>query len=603
MAVKSAKKFKKNIIDVFFSKAEAKPDHEMVFYKHEGSYRSFSRREMKEKVEALAKYLISKGIKKGDRVSVFSFNRYEWWVADLAALSIGAVHVPIYPTNSAEEALYAIRHSSVKICFTGSLEQYDKTASIKKKAPSLKEIISFDELDKCPSFELVLSKGAGLKKDAELLKRRNAIKDKDLCSIIYTSGTTGNPKGVMLSYENFYSDMVQVADVFKNEISENEIFMSFLPLSHALERTAAFYTPIYYGCKVAFSSDIRNVIADTKLIFPNVLNSVPRLYEKIHSGIFEQIRGYSFIKRSVVLACLKAGSLRIRSVCEGVPLTGVKKIIVSLAEKIVLSRIKNELGFSNVKVAISGGAALSVNDMNFFMSLGINLYEGYGLTECAPILTVNKPGKIKRGTVGCALYETEIAISDEGEILAKGDQIMIGYYKNPKATKEVFDKSGFFRTGDLGYLDKDGYLKITGRIKDIIVTAGGKNVSPQNIEAAARKSKFVEQLAVIGDKRKFLSAIVVVNPVEIKKLASSMEIRKDLNGILTDELVNKAVLEDVEKTLKSFSRVEQIRRIALISDEWSQATGELTGTLKIKRRAIEEKYARLIDAMYIIEKN
>jgi len=603
MAAKSAKKFKKNIIDVFFLKAEARPDHKMVLYKHEGRYKSFSRREMKEKVEALAKYLISKGIKKGDRVSVFSFNRYEWWVADLAALSIGAVHVPIYPTNSAEEALYAIKHSSVKMCFVGSFDQYEKIASIKKKAPSLKEIISFDEIKKCLSFELVLSKGMKLKKDAELLKRRSAIKDKDLCSIIYTSGTTGNPKGVMLSYENFYSDLTQVAAVFEKEISENEIFMSFLPLSHALERTAAFYTPIYYGCIVAFSSDIRNVIADTKLVFPDVLNSVPRLYEKIHSGIFEQIRGYNFIKRSVVLVCLKAGSFRIRNVCEGVPLRGIKKIIVSLAEKIVLSRIKNELGFSKVKIAISGGAALSVNDMNFFMSLGINLYEGYGLTECAPILTVNKPGRIKRGTVGCAMNETEIAISDEGEILAKGDQVMMGYYKNPKATKEVFDKNGFFKTGDLGYLDKDGYLKITGRIKDIIVTAGGKNVSPQNIEAAARKSKFVEQLAVIGDKRKFLSAIIVVNPVEIKKLASAMDIHKDLNAVLIDENVNKAVLDDIEKMLKPFSRVEQIRRIALICDEWSQATGELTGTLKIKRKAVEEKYSTLIDSMYVLEKN
>jgi len=603
MAAKSAKKFKKNIIDVFFLKAEARPDHKMVLYKHEGRYKSFSRREMKEKVESLAKYLISKGINKGDRISVFSFNRYEWWVADLAALSIGAVHVPIYPTNSAEEALYAIKHSSVKMCFVGSSDQYEKIVSIKKKAPSLKEIISFDEIKKCPSFELVLSKGMKLKKDAELLKRRSAIKDKDLCSIIYTSGTTGNPKGVMLSYENFYSDLTQVAAVFEKEISENEIFMSFLPLSHALERTAAFYTPIFYGCIVAFSSDIRNVIADTKLVFPDVLNSVPRLYEKIHSGILEQIRGYGIIKRSVVAVCLKAGSLRIPSICEGVPLSGVKKMLVKVADKIVLSRIKNELGFSKVKIAISGGAALSVNDMNFFLSLGINLYEGYGLTECAPILTVNKPGKIKRGTAGCAMSETEIAISDEGEILAKGDQIMMGYYKNPKATKEVFDKNGFFKTGDLGYLDKDGYLKITGRIKDIIVTAGGKNVSPQNIEAAARKSKYVEQLAVIGDKRKFLSAIIVVNPAEIKKLASAMDIRKDLNAALADESINKAVLEDIEKMLKSFSRVEQIRRIALIADEWSQATGELTGTLKIKRKAVEEKYSSLIDSMYVIDKN
>lgn len=598
MPVKSLKKDKKNIVDVFFRKCAEKPHKPMVYFRKGDRYESYSRGEMQTMVESTAKYLLSKGIKKGDRISVFSFNRYEWWVIDLAVLSIGAVHVPIYPTNSAEEALYVLNHAGVRICFTGSKDQYDKIAEVIKKAKSLKEIVSFDSCKKAISFDSVIQKGSKIKKDSEIKRMRDSLKDGQLCSIIYTSGTTGSPKGVMLSHKNFYSDTKQVAKVFEDYITEDDTFMSFLPLSHALERTAAYYAPIYYGTTVAFSSDIRNVIADMRLAFPTVLNSVPRLYEKIHSGIEEQMRSYSILKRSIVRLCLRIGSLNIKYICTRTLPSGITSVLISIAEKLVLSKIKKEIGLSRVQIAISGGAALSVNDMEFFMSLGIHLYEGYGLTECAPILTVNPPAKIKCGTVGLPLCETTVKISDQGEILAAGDQIMSGYYKNPKATKEVFDKAGFFKTGDLGYLDNEGYLRITGRIKDIIITAGGKNVSPQNIENAARKSRFVEQIAVIGDGRKYLSAIIVVNASEIRKSADVMNIQKNFSDMMTDEKINAAVLADIEKNLKSFSRVEQIKRVALINDEWTQASGELTGTLKIKRKFVEQKYAGLIDKMY-----
>lgn len=589
------------VISLFFDRVRENPGKTLVHFKQNGAYTSLTRGELGGMVMDLAAWLMKKGVKKGDRVAVFSFNRYEWWVADLAILSLGAVTVPIYPTNSADESLYILKNSGTKFVFVGDVDQKQRIAEIRTKAKSLGGVIAFDsELAdrRTLAFSAVLAEGAKCKKRPD--PKKLPATPKDLCSIIYTSGTTGHPKGVALTHANFYSDADQTWKVFLGMVTEHDRFMSFLPLSHALERTAAYYTAIlFYGAEVAFAESIRTVVEDMKIMRPTVLNSVPRLYEKMHSGVAAQIAEYPLIKRLIVRAALAAGRRCVPDVMAGRVPGGLRGFLFRTADNVVLSKIRHSLGIDRVKVAISGGAALAVNDFDFFLGLGVSLYEGYGLTECAPILTVNKPGNIRRGTVGPALCDTEIRLSDEGEILAKGPQIMKGYYKNPAATKEVFDRNGFFKTGDLGMLDEAGYLRITGRIKDIIVTAGGKNISPQNIENALKKSPFIEQVAIIGDKRKYLTALIVVNAEEVTKFAHSKGIAKDLRGILADEVVIARVAQDIEALTIGFARVEQVRRFTLLADEWSIAGGELTGTLKIKRRVVEAKYADLIENMYV----
>jgi long-chain acyl-CoA synthetase len=590
-----------NIVDSFFKGAEQLDSHPLLWYRKDKAYTPISWTECTENVIKLASFLVAQGIKKGDTISIFSDNRWEWWIADLATLSIGAITVPVYSTNSAEETRYVLAHSGARLCFTGNTEQAGKVLSVKRKLPGLKKIISFDdkEIDGTMYFGDALSSGVSSKKGREVVKRIGAIKSSDTASILYTSGTTGNPKGVVLTHANFLSEMNQLAAVFGEYLGPEDRFLSFLPLSHALERGAGFYTAMHMRCQVAFAENFRTISADLAEIQPQVIVSVPRLYEKINAGISVAVAKMNPVKRAVVKWAIATGRKNISNHRKGESPSGWLARKLSFAEKNVLSVLKKEIGFADNKIAISGGGPLSYSDYEFFLSLGINLFEGYGLTEASPCTNVNPYKKIKLGTVGPAMFETKVRISDEGEILLKGPQVMSRYYKDPAATKEAFTKDGWFRTGDLGVLDEDGYLTITGRIKDIIVTAGGKNISPQNIESTLLHSKYIENIAIIGDRRKFLTALVIPAFHELELWAHAQGIldsgRKEL---LENVQVKKFYTEELGRLLGDVARVEQVKRFTLLSDVWSIETGELTPTLKVKRRVIEKKYADVIDAMY-----
>ncbi len=588
---------------IFQNQAESLGQKACVAYKKDGKYVDISWNEMNEMVHDLAYYLLSMGVKKGDKIGLFSQNRYEWWVVDLAVISIGAVNVPIYSTNSAEEAQYVLDNSESIMCFCGTLEHLDKVLKVKSKLKKLKTVVAIDEPKKKKAgvitFEQCLDKGKKYKLKGNFDKRLKAIKPGDLATLIYTSGTTGNPKGVMLTHSNFVSNVKNTLADIKHLISEEDTFISFLPLSHSLERMAGMYTPIYCGARVAFAEDISTLMENFQEVRPTVMISVPRIYEKIHSGILAKVADASPIKKAIFNFAINTAKKNIPYITQDKERKGLFAKRYNLANKLVFSKLKDALGLDHLKFAISGGGPLSVSDAEFFMGMGITILEGFGLSETTPVTHFNRPGKIKIGTVGTPIKETKSKISDEGEILIKGPQVMKGYYKNPKATKEVMTKDGWFRTGDIGVIDEDGFLAITGRIKDIIVTAGGKNISPQNIENSLKTSRFIEQVAVIGDRRKFLSALVVPAFEALEKWARQNDIAfTDRDDLITKDEVYKLYEGELEKYTKQYARVEQIRKFTLLNAEWTQETDELTPTQKVKRRVIEKKYADEIEAMY-----
>ena len=588
---------------VFQNQAEKYGDRTCVSYKKDGQYVDISWNRMNTMVRDLASFLISMGIKKGDRIAIFSPNRYEWWITDLAILSVAAVDIPIYATNSAREAFYVLEHSGARACFVDNQEGLDKLLKVKDLLPNLDFTVTFDPVTQGQpgiySFADAMNKGQALDSDNEFSLRIKSIDPSDLATILYTSGTTGPPKGVMLSHNNFISDIEQVLADFGEILSENDLFLSFLPLSHALERTTSYYIAITLGSRVAFAEDFSTIQQNLVEIRPTIIVSVPRLFEKIHAGILAKVANAPAIKKALFHWAIRLAAKNVTYACTEKPRKGWFALKYRVADRLVFSKIKSALGMDRINFAFSGGGPLSISDIEFFIGMGIPVMEGFGLTETSPITNANRSGLIKPGTVGPPLKDTTIKISDEGEILIKGPQVMLGYFKDEKATKDSFTSDGFLKTGDLGSVDEDGYLSITGRIKEIIITSGGSNISPQNIENSIKDSRFIEQVAIIGDRRKHLSALVI--PVFEELLNWAQEESITFNG--REDLVKKeqviALYEnEIKRYTSQFARVEQVRKFKLLTSDWTQETGELTPTLKVKRMVVEKKYAKEIEEMY-----
>ncbi len=592
---------------IFQNRVEEHGDKALVSFKNrQGVWEDLSWNQLNEKVRNLGNFLISRGVKPGEKIALFSPNRYEWWVADLAILSIGAVNVPIYATNSAQECRYIIDNSDSIMCFAGTREHLDKILSVKNQLPNVRQVIIFDDLSESREGVIdlaeALKEGRAYKNKNEFDERLRPISINDLATIIYTSGTTGNPKGVMLSHKNFVSNVNQLQAVDPDFLAGDHVFLSFLPLAHSLERTVGYYTPIFLGHKVAFAEDVTKLLENFQEVRPTFIVSVPRIYERVHNGILAKVSGAPPIKKALFNWAMGIARDNLPYICNNRPRTGFFAFKYRLADKIIFSKLKAALGMDRLQGAISGGGPLSVSDAEFFLGMGIRVLEGFGLTETTPVTNGNKPTRIKPGTVGPAVKDTICKIGEGGELLIKGPQVMMGYYKNDTATKEVFTKDGFFRTGDIGEIDEDGYLKITGRIKDLIVTSGGKNISPQNIENSLQASPFIEQVAVIGDNRKYLSALIVPSFENLEKWASDRGVSTDSHReLISNDKVVALFEKEIEEHMRDYARVEQIRKFTLLDSLWTQETGELTPTLKVKRRVISQKYSRHIDAMYPTE--
>lgn len=557
-----------------------------------------------EQVNALASYFLKKGIKPGDKIAIYANNRPEWVIADIATLAIGAVDATIYPTNSGPEASYVLNDSESKICMCAGKFQVDNLLKEKKHLKKLKEIIVFDDLDYKDPMVVKLSKALDIGRKSlnvkEIDKRLRKIDPEETATLIYTSGTTGNPKGVMLTHNNLVSNVKQFAE--HHPFPEEFLCVSLLPLSHALERTVGYNTAILQGGTIAYTRGAETLVEDLKDIRPTLAVYVPRVLEKIYEGVMGQLGNAPASKKALFNAAMAIGRKSLPYILYNKSIPFPLGRAYRLLDKIIYSKLRKALGLDRMITIGIGGAPLS-NEINaFFQIIGVEIHLGYGLTETTPITHLNtftyiKP--IKLGSCGPAFPRTECKIADDGEILVRGPQVMKGYYKKPKDTKEVLSKEGWFATGDIGTIDEDGYLTITDRKKDILITAGGKNVAPQVIEGMFTMHPLIEQVAIIGDQKKYLVALIVPCFPELLKWAKSKNIGEtDPKKLIDNPEVMKKFNETVAELNKPLGRVEQIKRFTLIDRAFTQDTGELTPTLKVKRKVVLGNYNTIIEEMY-----
>ena len=593
----------KSLGDMFFNNRNDCP--EKIAYKHkkDGQWFPITFKEAADKVEQIAAALHSLGIQKGDKVAVMSPNRIEWAFTDYAAVSLGAVLVHIYPTLLAEQALYILNDSESKLVVVSDESQVDKIEAIKAELNSTTHFYVMETEDSkieksWKNFDSFYQSGkVVLEKENKLVSRiLSDVSLDDMATIIYTSGTTGEPKGAMLTHKNFLSNIENGSKVFT--FYPEDVLLSFLPLSHVFERMAGHYLSCYHALQVAYAESIEQVPENLVEIKPTLMISVPRLYEKMYAKVLDNVESGSPVKRKIFYWTLKVGREYIKKIMYHQPVPMILQFKRNIAFKLVFHKLSERLG-GKIRFMISGGAPLSAEIAEFFGAAGLYILEGYGLTETSPAISLNQVEKFRYGTVGPVIPNVEVQIAEDGEILSRGDHIMLGYYNKEAATKEVIDEEKWFHTGDIGHINDDGFLVITDRKKNIIVTSGGKNIAPQPIENSLITGQFIEQAVVIGDNRNYCTAVIVVTEEMIAKWAKNKNIElPDLKNINDDQNVRELLHNEVDRLTADFARYESIKDFYLISDLFSIENDMLTPTLKVKRKVVEEKYKGDIDNMY-----
>ncbi len=588
----------RTLVDLFRSfESLNKPD--LHLYKKGGTWRPISSKDFVDRVKWLSCGFETLGVKPGDRIALLSENRPEWSVIDFACQCFGAVLVPIFPTMVASQADYLLNDSGSVVAFASTQDQAQKVLDAKANCPGLKHVVVLDEVPfgGILAYAKVLEDGkAAFEKDPSAFDRRaEARTPDDLATLIYTSGTTGEPKGAMLTQSNFVSNTLAGCSILP--LDSSDVALSFLPLSHVFERLIE-YCYYYRGVTIAFAESLDKLKDNFLEVNPTTFGAVPRVYEKVYSRIQDKVAAGSPLKQKLFASALEVGkevlALKAKKKTPGAVLAAQHFVF----ERLVYSKVRQALG-SRFRFAISGGAPLSKELAEFFWAFGVEIYEGYGLTETSPVIAVACPSAWRLGTVGRILPGVEAKIADDGEILTRGPHVMKGYYKKPEATKEAIDPEGWFHTGDIGLIDEDGFLKITDRKKELIVNSNGKNIAPAPIENALKNEAFVSQAVVIGDRRKFLSCLMVP---DLEKLAGWAE-ANGADGQTPEELVaDPRILtifqEIIDRWNKGKPHEQMIRKIALVPSEFTIEGGELTPKLSVKRRVIDTKYKALIDAVY-----
>jgi len=593
---------KHQIIPDFFNESVSKNPDRNVFYENkQGTWVSMTYREAADRVELIAFGLRALGVTKGDRVAIQSENRSEWTLTDLACAHFGFVSVAIYPTLLPAQIQYILEDSETSVVAVSTREQADKIISIKNSLPLLKHMIVMNEESYDQPWILtyseLLQKGRIQKKSSgtTLLDEGKKVMKDDLWTLIYTSGTTGNPKGVMLTHFNLVSDVASTMDVVKFERGCR--WLSFLPLSHSFERAASHLT-FWLGSEIYIAEDILKVPEYLKIARPHYLVSVPRLYEKIFAKITNGVAESSGTKQKIFNWAVGVGrEAAAKYLVKGKSPAGGLGLKYTIAKKLVFKKIMDAFG-GELRFCVSGGAPLPKEIGEFFAAAGIMILEGFGLTETSPVTNVNIPNDIRFGKVGPTISCVEMRIADDGEVLFKGTNIMKGYWNNPKATAEAIDEDGWFHTGDIGTVDEDGFLKITDRKKNLIVTSGGKNIAPANIENLLGQSPFIDQIIVIGDRRNFLVAVIVPAKEVVEKWAADKGLTLPYDELLKQKELSEAIAEDISNRQTALARYEQIKKFLLIPDAFTINSGELTPSLKIKRKVVEERYKNEIDKLY-----
>ncbi len=587
----------------------------LVSKQPDGSWQGQDYETVRERVMNTAAALITQGVKKGDRVAIMSSNRPDWAVADLATLHVRASSVPIYNTLDATKTGYILKDSGAKVIFVEDVELAElvREAVKSENVRSVKRIVVFDPVAK-PTKEMVAmldfeQEGADATTNTHnaVKKRSEATQGEDIASIVYTSGTTGDPKGVVLTHNNFHSNVVGALQAVP--MNHHITCLSFLPLSHVFERVAGYYAMIAVGATICYAEDVTTVPQNIVEVRPHVMSSVPRLYEKMYAKVNANVQQSSFVKRKIFDWAMRVGAEAADHTVRGEPLPAKLEKRLARADKLVFSKIKQRTG-GRLEFFISGGAPLAKKIEVFFAAMGIAIYQGYGLTETSPVVTCNSPTARRFGSVGLPIDGVEIRIDEspdhplaeekypQGEVLVKGKCVMQGYWKKDKETKEVLE-DGWFRSGDIGYIDEDGFLFITDRKKELIVLSNGKNVAPQPIENDLKTQPHIAQAVVIGNNRNFISALIAPN---FEALATFVEKEgidtRDPETLVNDPKVQALLKNEVGQVNEKLSRYEQIKKFRILPRELTQEQDELTPTLKVKRRVVDDHFGGIIEAMY-----
>ncbi len=580
----------KRIFDIPYLSKEKYNKDVYVADKRNGKWVAISTDDYIKTINQLSRALLKYGLKKGDKIGLISTNnRVEWCFFDHAALQIGLVTVPIYPSVSDVDCIYNLNNSDTKLCIVSDEELYIKLQSIHKNLPQLQDIYTFDQIGGAKNWKDLLALGEDESLQQEVDTIKNSITEDELVSIIYTSGTTGTPKGVMLTHKNIMSDVIGCFDIVPNKHPQNKA-LSFLPLCHVYERMILYIWTLS-GISMYFAESIDQLSENLQEVKPHYLTVVPRMVEKVYDKIYKKGTEAGGFKAKIFLWSLK--------VVEDYQLGDKKSFAHKVADKLVFKKWREGLG-GNIITLVSGSAALNRKLNITFQAAGIPILEGYGLTETSPVIAVNRFDKMKIGSVGPVIPGVDVKIAEDGEITVKGPIVTQGYYKNPEMTKEIFDEEGYFKTGDIGHLDKEGYLFITDRKKEMFKTSGGKYVAPQAIESLARSSQFIEQIMVVGDGEKMPSALIQPDFLFVKEWAAKNKINigKTEAEIASSPELKKEIQNVISNVNKNLGHWEQVKTIELTPEVWAIENGLLTPTLKLKRKAIKEYFHTQYEKLY-----
>ncbi|MBN2011855.1 long-chain fatty acid--CoA ligase [candidate division KSB1 bacterium] len=573
-----------------------------LFYKKSGQWESISWDDMGNQIKCVSRALLQLGLGEQERVGIYSQNKPQWTIADYGIMGVRGITTTIYATNSASDAEYIVNDAEMGIIFVGGQEQYDNVMRFFRSNKYLKQIVVFDNTVKIEPDENILyfddfiKQGLAAANEAAYNERLSRATADDVATIIYTSGTSGTPKGVMLTQANLFSQFTALDPLFN--ICENDIELCFLPLSHSYQKASTLWTQSH-GVTVYYCENPKEILEQFQEVRPTFMVGVPRLYEKMYATVYARLEEASWLKKKLFNWALRIGKAYQYKTFEKRAVSGALNLKHNLARKLVLNKIREIMG-GRLNFFSAGGAPLSSEIEEFFFAAGIFIAQGYGLTETSPVISCNRLDKFKFGTPGTVVSICQVKIAEDGEILVKGDNVMKGYFRKPELTAEAFTADGWFKTGDIGNMDEEGFLYITDRKKDIIITAGGKNIAPQSIESLFGKDYYIEQLAVIGDRKKYITALVVPALDALKEFATTHQIKY---FSIAELVKNKHVLAFYEKRLhkmsESLAHFEKIKKFTLLPEPFSQERGEITPTLKIKRKTLEENYKGMIEKMYM----
>jgi long-chain acyl-CoA synthetase len=602
----SSKTFR-SVPDMLRNNATEFSDRLALKYRKLGAFVTLTYAAYYERVLMVARGLAKMHVQPGDRIAILSENRVGWVIADMGILCSGAVTVPIYPTNTPEQIEYMINNSGARIVFVSGKFQYTKLLKVRDLMPDLELVVSFERFLGEPALPVTtfyqlseIDSPITVEEKKDIEAGIDRIEPDEMMTLIYTSGTTGVPKGVMLSHTNILTNVRYMTEQ-SGSIDKDDTMLSFLPLSHVLERSAGFYTPIFNGALMAFADSIEKVPENMLEIRPTIMISVPRLFEKIYHRIYENAHQMPAVKKLLFHWGVDVGKKYITAKYIDKRPSTLLNLTYALADRLVFSKIRTRFG-GRMKLFCSGGAPLDKTINEFFWIIGIPVFEGYGLTETSPALSFNNIEHIRFGSVGVALEQTQLKIAEDGEILAKGPQVMLGYYNDPVATAEAL-QDGWLKTGDIGRIE-DGFLYITDRKKELIVTAGGKKVAPQPIENELKLDKYVTSAIVYGDRKPYLTALIVPNFDRLRVFAKEKHIHYyDHDDLVTHEPVQKLFAQRLADINSRLAPYETIKKFVLLVNDFSIEGGELTPTLKLKRKIVYEKYRQKLEDLYIDHSN